>query len=87
VIGDKANDMLLDMVDKVVDLNVVKDRRFRIEHAQHLAPGAANRFGKQGIIASVQVNYSIPLLFYLEFSNSVYLVSCFAKLIATAIYI
>jgi len=30
VIGDKANDMLLDMVDKVVDLNVVKDRRFRV---------------------------------------------------------
>ena len=28
MIGDKANDMLLDMVDKVVDLNVVKDRRF-----------------------------------------------------------
>ena len=30
VIGDKANDMLLDMVDKVVDLNGVKDRRFRV---------------------------------------------------------
>jgi len=56
-IGDKANDMLLDMVDKVVDLNGVKDRRFRIEHAQHLAPGAANRFGKQGIIASVQPDH------------------------------
>ncbi|RLM61486.1 putative amidohydrolase YtcJ [Panicum miliaceum] len=56
-IGDKANDMLLDMVDKVVDLNGVRDRRFRIEHAQHLAPGAANRFGKQGIIASVQPDH------------------------------
>jgi len=42
---------------KVVDLNVVKDRRFWIEHAQHLAPGAANRFGKQGIIASVQPDH------------------------------
>ncbi|KAF8646759.1 hypothetical protein HU200_065550 [Digitaria exilis] len=29
-IGDKANDMLLDMFDKVVDLNGVKDRRFRV---------------------------------------------------------
>nr|CAB3479458.1 unnamed protein product [Digitaria exilis] len=56
-IGDKANDMLLDMFDNVVDLNGVKDRRFRIEHAQHLAPGAANRFGKHGIIASVQPDH------------------------------
>ncbi|PWZ30262.1 putative amidohydrolase YtcJ [Zea mays] len=56
-IGDKANDILLDMVDKVVDLNGAKDRRFRIEHAQHLAPGAANRFGKHGTIASVQPDH------------------------------
>ncbi|ONM34407.1 Amidohydrolase family [Zea mays] len=56
-IGDKANDILLDMVDKIVDLNGAKDRRFRIEHAQHLAPGAANRFGKHGTIASVQPDH------------------------------
>uniref|UniRef100_A0A0E0CD19 Amidohydrolase 3 domain-containing protein n=1 Tax=Oryza meridionalis TaxID=40149 RepID=A0A0E0CD19_9ORYZ len=58
-IGDKANDMLLDMYEKVVDLNGMKDHRFRIEHAQHLAPGAAKRFGKHGIIASVQVKHTI----------------------------
>lgn len=29
---------------------------FQIEHAQHLAPGAAARFGDQGIVASVQVS-------------------------------
>ncbi|KAK3163027.1 hypothetical protein QOZ80_1BG0096700 [Eleusine coracana subsp. coracana] len=56
-IGDKANGMLLDMLDKVVDLNGMKDRRFRIEHAQHLAPGAADRFGKHGTIASVQPDH------------------------------
>ncbi|KAL6616713.1 hypothetical protein ACP70R_038983 [Stipagrostis hirtigluma subsp. patula] len=56
-IGDKANDMLLDMLEKVVDLNGRKDRRFRIEHAQHLAPGAASRFGKHGTIASVQPDH------------------------------
>ena len=40
----------------------------QIEHAQHLAPGAANRFGKHGIIASVQVNYSsIPSHSYFIF--------------------
>uniref|UniRef100_A0A0A9HEL5 Amidohydrolase 3 domain-containing protein n=1 Tax=Arundo donax TaxID=35708 RepID=A0A0A9HEL5_ARUDO len=58
-IGDKANNMLLDMLDKVVDLNGEKDRRFRIEHAQHLAPGAANRFGKHGTIASVQPDHML----------------------------
>ncbi|KAM3354753.1 hypothetical protein ACQJBY_025467 [Aegilops geniculata] len=56
-IGDKANDMLLDMFDKVVSLNGTKDRRFRIEHAQHLSPGAAKRFGEHGIIASVQPDH------------------------------
>ncbi|XP_044974151.1 protein LONG AFTER FAR-RED 3-like [Hordeum vulgare subsp. vulgare] len=57
VIGDKAINMLLDMFDKVVSLNRMKDRRFRIEHAQHLSPGAANRFGEHGIIASVQPDH------------------------------
>uniref|UniRef100_A0A0D9VAB3 Amidohydrolase 3 domain-containing protein n=1 Tax=Leersia perrieri TaxID=77586 RepID=A0A0D9VAB3_9ORYZ len=56
-IGDKANDMLLDMFDEVVDRNGMKDHRFRIEHAQHLAPGAAKRFGKHGIVASVQPDH------------------------------
>ncbi|KAL6853444.1 hypothetical protein ACP4OV_019473 [Aristida adscensionis] len=56
-IGDKANDILLDMLDRVVDLNGSKDRRFRIEHAQHLSPGAAKRFGKHGTIASVQPDH------------------------------
>ncbi|KAE8800684.1 putative amidohydrolase ytcJ [Hordeum vulgare] len=57
VIGDKAIDRLLDMFDKVVSLNGMKDRRFRIEHAQHLSPGAANRFGEHGIITSVQPDH------------------------------
>jgi len=29
-IGDKANDMLLDMINRVVDLNGVKDCRFKV---------------------------------------------------------
>ena len=29
-IGDKANDMLLDMINRVVDLNGVKDGRFQV---------------------------------------------------------
>ncbi|KAM0930704.1 hypothetical protein ACQ4PT_000792 [Festuca glaucescens] len=56
-IGDKANDMLLDMLDEVVNLNGMRDRRFRIEHAQHLAPSAAKRFGEHNTIASVQPDH------------------------------
>lgn len=54
-IGDKANDLILDVYESVASMNGVRDRRFRIEHAQHLAPGSATRFGKQGVVASVQV--------------------------------
>ncbi|PON98778.1 Phosphonate metabolism PhnM [Trema orientale] len=53
-IGDRANDWILNMYESVISKNGIRDRRFRIEHAQHLAPGAANRFGELGIIASVQ---------------------------------
>ncbi|KAF9591655.1 hypothetical protein IFM89_005236 [Coptis chinensis] len=53
-IGDKANDLILDMYHSVGTSNGYSDRRFRIEHSQHLAPGAAARFGQQKIIASVQ---------------------------------
>lgn len=53
-IGDRANDLILDMYESVASANGVRDRRFRIEHAQHLAPGSAARFGERGVIASVQ---------------------------------
>ncbi|KAH9618689.1 hypothetical protein KSS87_020698 [Heliosperma pusillum] len=53
-IGDRANDLILDMYESVAHTNGIKDRRFRIEHAQHLAPGSTVRFGQQGVIASVQ---------------------------------
>ncbi|KNA12300.1 hypothetical protein SOVF_127140 isoform B [Spinacia oleracea] len=53
-IGDMANDLILDVYDSVASENGERDRRLRIEHAQHLAPGSATRFGKQGVVASVQ---------------------------------
>ncbi|GKU98290.1 hypothetical protein SLEP1_g11312 [Rubroshorea leprosula] len=56
-IGDRANDLILDMYELVASENGNRDRRFRIEHAQHLAPGAAERFGKQEIVASVQPDH------------------------------
>ncbi|CAH1452605.1 unnamed protein product [Lactuca virosa] len=54
-IGDKANDLILDMYKSVVSTNGNRDQRFRIEHAQHLSHGSAAKFGEQGIVASVQV--------------------------------
>ncbi|PIN21975.1 N-substituted formamide deformylase [Handroanthus impetiginosus] len=59
-IGDQANDMILDLYKSVASENGMKDRRFRnlqIEHAQHLAPGAAARFGEQQVVASVQPDH------------------------------
>ncbi|CAL9246222.1 unnamed protein product [Arabidopsis halleri] len=56
-IGDKANDLILDMYEFVAAANGDRDRRFRIEHAQHLAPGSANRFGQLHIVASVQPDH------------------------------
>ncbi|KAK2974136.1 hypothetical protein RJ640_025485 [Escallonia rubra] len=56
-IGDRANDEILDMYKSVISANEKKDRRFRIEHAQHLASGAAARFGELGIAASVQPDH------------------------------
>ncbi|XP_019102380.1 PREDICTED: uncharacterized protein LOC104791878 isoform X3 [Camelina sativa] len=56
-IGDKANDMVLDMYESVAATNGDRDRRFRIEHAQHLTPGSANRFGQLHIVASVQPDH------------------------------
>jgi predicted amidohydrolase YtcJ len=53
-IGDEANDVVLDIYADAVRRNGERDRRFRIEHAQHLSPGAWTRMARQRVIASVQ---------------------------------
>lgn len=53
-IGDEANDTVLDIYADAVRRNGLRDRRFRIEHAQHLSPGAWTRMARQKVIASVQ---------------------------------
>lgn len=58
-IGDRANDDLLDVYADVVRTNGPRDRRFRIEHAQHLRPESIHRFRDQGVIASVQPYHAI----------------------------
>jgi hypothetical protein len=53
-IGDRANGLILDIFERTAAANGPRDRRWRIEHAQHLRPEDIARFGKLGVIASVQ---------------------------------
>ena len=53
-IGDRANAELLDVFAEVAKANGPRDRRFRIEHAQHLRPQDYKRFRELGVIASMQ---------------------------------
>jgi predicted amidohydrolase YtcJ len=52
-IGDRANRQVLDAIDELSD-TYKGDRRWRIEHAQIVDPADLPRFGKHGIIASMQ---------------------------------
>jgi predicted amidohydrolase YtcJ len=53
-IGDQANAELLEIFAEVIQKNGPRDRRFRIEHAQHLRPQDFARFKELGVIASMQ---------------------------------
>ena len=58
-IGDRANDWLLDVFEDVAATNEPRDRRFRIEHAQHLSPAGLARFKAQGVLPSMQPYHAI----------------------------
>jgi predicted amidohydrolase YtcJ len=58
-IGDKANKTILDMFAEVEKRNGARDRRLRIEHAQHLRPEEIKRFGAERVIASMQPYHAI----------------------------
>ena len=53
-IGDRANALILDIFDSVAQAHGPRDRRFRIEHAQHLRQQDIPRFAASGVIASMQ---------------------------------
>jgi len=53
-IGERANAMLLDIYESVGSAHGTRDRRFRIEHAQHLRPQDVERIARLGVIASMQ---------------------------------
>ena len=58
-IGDRANGLLLDIFDRVARENGPRDRRFRIEHAQHPTAADIARFGRLGVIPSMQPYHAI----------------------------
>lgn len=58
-IGDRGNREILDIYEKVMSEDGPRDRRFRIEHAQHIHPNDIPRFGKLGVIASMQPYHCI----------------------------
>lgn len=57
-IGDRANAEVLDLYERIGGENPAA-HRFRIEHAQHLRPQDFARFGKLGIIASMQPYHAV----------------------------
>lgn len=58
-IGDSANSFLLTVFSEAVEKNGPRDRRFRIEHAQHIHPKDFKRFAELGVIACVQPYHAI----------------------------
>lgn len=58
-IGDLAIHTLLNIYERVTLENGGRDRRFRIEHTQHLLPSDIKRFAKLKVIASMQPYHCI----------------------------
>jgi len=58
-IGDRAIRTQLDIYDRVEREDGARDRRFRIEHLQHIAPADIPRVNTLGVIASMQPYHAI----------------------------
>jgi predicted amidohydrolase YtcJ len=58
-IGDRANAIILSIYDSVAHAHGARDRRLRVEHAQHLRPRDIPRFGALRVVASMQPYHAI----------------------------
>ncbi|WP_417612644.1 amidohydrolase [Owenweeksia hongkongensis] len=63
-IGDSANRLVLNVYEEVLEGK--KDHRWRIEHAQIVAPEDVARFGKLGVIPSVQPTHATSDMYWAE---------------------
>jgi predicted amidohydrolase YtcJ len=58
-IGDRAISLILGIFERVAKENGDRDRRFRVEHAQHIAPADIPRFATLSVIPSMQPYHAI----------------------------
>jgi predicted amidohydrolase YtcJ len=58
-IGDQGISIILDLYSEIVKAHGESDRRFRIEHAQHMAAKDFDRFAQLHVIASMQPYHAI----------------------------
>lgn len=58
-IGDAAIEEILGVFAEAVTRNGERDRRFRVEHTQHVFSSDIPRFARQGVIASMQPYHAI----------------------------
>ncbi len=58
-IGDQGISTVLDIFEEIEKAHGARDRRLRIEHAQHVAPKDFDRFARLQVIASVQPYHAI----------------------------
>lgn len=68
-IGDRGNRLVLDIYEKALaavpeSRRGVAEPRFRIEHAQVLAPADIPRFAQLGVIASMQTSHAISDMYF-----------------------
>jgi hypothetical protein len=68
-IGDRGNRLVLDLYERAFasvppSQRAVIEPRFRIEHAQVLAPADIPRFAKLGVIASMQTSHAISDMYF-----------------------
>jgi hypothetical protein len=65
-IGDQANRILLDTYERVFADRPLRDRRFRVVHAQVVDPADLPRFARLGLIAEVQPYHCIDDMRWME---------------------
>lgn len=65
-IGDEANSLLLDMLERIEAGNGPRDRRFRLVHAQVFRPSDLPRLQGKGIVAEVQPYHCIDDMRWME---------------------
>ena len=65
-IGDRANREVLDLFEEISNKNGERDRRFRVEHAQHVHPQDQGRFRDLDVIASMQPAHCLDDSLYAE---------------------